>query len=142
MLHVALTARYYGRTARRYLHTERGEGIFPLLTRIDRNFVPKGLVGVIAPWNYPMTMAISDGLAALVAGNALLLKPDSPDAADRRWPPSTCFGECGMPADLWAVVNGPGDVVGPAADRRQRLRLLHRVDRDRSQGGGASAPTG
>ena len=76
VLHLALTARYYGRTARRYLHTERGSGAFPILTRIDRRYVPKGVVGVIAPWNYPLTMAISDGLAALVAGNAVLLKPD------------------------------------------------------------------
>ena len=38
--------------------------------------MPKGLVGVIGPWNYPLTMAISDGLAALVAGNAIMLKPD------------------------------------------------------------------
>ena len=56
--------------------TERGTGLLPLLTRIDRRYKPKGLVGVIAPWNYPLTMAISDGLAALVAGNAVLLKPD------------------------------------------------------------------
>src|SRR5687768_1957147 len=34
VLHVALTARYYGRTARRYLHSERGDGVLPLLTRI------------------------------------------------------------------------------------------------------------
>ena len=76
VLHLALTARYYGRTARRYLHSERGEGLVPLLTRVDRHYVPKGLVGVIGPWNYPLTMAISDGLAALVAGNAIMLKPD------------------------------------------------------------------
>jgi succinate-semialdehyde dehydrogenase/glutarate-semialdehyde dehydrogenase len=68
VLHVALTARYYGRTARRYLHSERGEGLLPVLTRIDRNYLPKGLVGVIGPWNYPLTMAMSDGLAGLVAG--------------------------------------------------------------------------
>ena len=112
VLHVALTARYYGRTARRYLHSERGEGVLPLLTRIDRHYVPKGLVGVIAPWNYPLTMAISDGLAALVAGNAVLLKPDhqtpliSLAAVD-------LLRQTGLDADLWSVVNGPGDVVGP-----------------------------
>jgi succinate-semialdehyde dehydrogenase/glutarate-semialdehyde dehydrogenase len=112
VLHVALTARYYGRTARRYLHSERGEGVFPLLTRIDRNYLPKGLVGIIAPWNYPLTMAISDGLAALVAGNALLLKPDhqtpliSMAAVD-------LLRQTGMDPDLWPVINGPGDVVGP-----------------------------
>jgi succinate-semialdehyde dehydrogenase/glutarate-semialdehyde dehydrogenase len=113
VLHVAVTARYYGRTARRYLHPERGRGMFPLLTRIDRYQVAKGLVGVIAPWNYPLTMAISDGLAALVAGNAVLLKPDA------RTPLVSLAAvelleRSGMPAGLWQVVNGEGDRVGPA----------------------------
>src|SRR5512133_619215 len=111
VLHVALTARYYGRTARRYLHSERGEGLIPLLTRVDRLYVPKGLVGVIAPWNYPLTMAISDGLAALVAGNAIMLKPDHqtplvPLAAVE------LLRTAGLPADLWQVVHGRGPVVG------------------------------
>ena len=97
MLHVALTARYYGRTARRYCTSERGAGIFPLLTRIDRHYVPMGLVGIIAPWNYPFTMAISDGLAALVAGNAVLLKPDQQTPLTSRWPPSTCCGRSACP---------------------------------------------
>ena len=112
VLHVALTARYYGRTARRYLHSERGSGVLPVLTRIDRHYVPKGVVGVIGPWNYPLTMAISDGLAALVAGNAVLLKPDQqtplvPLAAVE------LLRSVGMPADLWQVVHGPGGEVGP-----------------------------
>src|SRR5690349_16865849 len=47
ILHTALTARYYGQTARRYLHSERASGILPVLTRIDRHYVPKGLVGAI-----------------------------------------------------------------------------------------------
>ena len=111
VLHVALTARYYGRTARRYLRPERGEGLLPLLTRIDRHYVPKGLVGVIGPWNYPLTMAISDGLAALVAGNAIMLKPDhqtplvSLAAVE-------LLHKTGLPADLWQVVHGRGNVVG------------------------------
>ena len=67
---------------------------------------------MIAPWNYPFTMAISDGLAALVAGNAVLLKPDhqtpliSLAAVE-------LLRQTGLDADLWSVVNGPGDVVGP-----------------------------
>ncbi len=111
-LHVALTARYYGRTARRYLQSERGSGVFPLLTRIDRRYLPKGIVGVIAPWNYPFTMAISDGLAALVAGNAVLLKPDqlTPLVALAA---VELLQTLGMPVDLWSVVHGPGDQVGP-----------------------------
>ena len=112
VLHVALTARYYGRTARSFLRDERGTGLFPLLTRIDRRYKPKGLVGVIAPWNYPLTMAISDGLAALVAGNAVLLKPDhqTPLVALAA---VELLRQVGLPADLWPVVHGPGHVVGP-----------------------------
>jgi succinate-semialdehyde dehydrogenase / glutarate-semialdehyde dehydrogenase len=111
VLHVALTARYYGRTARRYLRSERGEGLFPLLTRVDRNYLPKGVVGVIGPWNYPLTMAISDGLAALVAGNAIMLKPDhqTPLVALAA---VELLRSTGLPADLWQVVHGPGAVVG------------------------------
>ncbi len=112
VLHVALTARYYGRRAPRFLRAERGAGVFPLLTTIERRYPPKGLVGVIGPWNYPLTMAVSDGLAALAAGNAVLLKPDRqtplvPLAAVQ------LLREVGMPADLWQVVHGPGEVVGP-----------------------------
>ena len=110
-LHVALTARYYGRTARRYLRSERGEGVLPVLTRVERNYLPKGLVGVIGPWNYPLTMAISDGLAALVAGNAIMLKPDhhTPLVALAA---VELLRTTGLPADLWQVVHGRGTVVG------------------------------
>ena len=110
--HVALSARYYARTAGRRLSSERGAGVFPLLTRIDRHHRPRGLVGIIGPWNYPMTMTVSDGLAALVAGNAVLAKPDSQTpfctlAAAR------LLTECGLPDGLWQVVHGPGGEVGP-----------------------------
>jgi succinate-semialdehyde dehydrogenase/glutarate-semialdehyde dehydrogenase len=111
VLHVALTARYYGRTARRYLRSERGKGILPLMTRVERHYVPKGLVGVIGPWNWPLTMAISDGLAALVAGNAIMLKPD-PQTPLVALAAVELLRTAGLPADLCQVVHGPGAVVG------------------------------
>jgi hypothetical protein len=40
-------------------------------SRLTNTEAPKGLVGVIGPWHYPLTMAICNGLAALVAGNAI-----------------------------------------------------------------------
>jgi succinate-semialdehyde dehydrogenase / glutarate-semialdehyde dehydrogenase len=111
--HVAMTARYYGRLAREYLDPRRRLGIFPLLTRVDVRRQPKGLVGVISPWNYPLTMAVCDALPAVVAGNAVLHKPD------RQTPLSALYAidllvEAGMPAELWQVVYGEGSVVGPA----------------------------
>jgi succinate-semialdehyde dehydrogenase / glutarate-semialdehyde dehydrogenase len=111
VFHLALTARYYGRTARRYLRSERGSGVLPLLTRLDRHYLPKGLVGVIAPWNYPLTVAICDGLPALVAGNAIMLKPDH-QAPLVALAAVELLRKTGVPPDLWQVVHGHGAVVG------------------------------
>ncbi len=76
-LHVALTARYYGRTGHRHLDTTRVAGVVPGLTRVEVNRIPKGVVGIISPWNYPFTLALCDGLPALLAGNAVVHKPDA-----------------------------------------------------------------
>lgn len=111
--HVAMTARYYARRLGGLLRTDRRNGVLPLLTSIRVDQVPKGVVGVISPWNYPLTMAVSDGLPALAAGNAVVHKPDSQT-------PLTALAavellrEAGFPADLWQVVSGPGSVIGTA----------------------------
>src|SRR5688572_2036750 len=76
-LHIALTARYYGRTGNRHLGTKRVAGVVPGLTHVEVNRIPKGVVGIISPWNYPFTMALCDGLPALKAGNAVVSKPDA-----------------------------------------------------------------
>jgi acyl-CoA reductase-like NAD-dependent aldehyde dehydrogenase len=110
-LHIALTARYYGRTLPRHLGTERMPGVLPGLTRVDVNHVPKGVVGVISPWNYPFTMALCDGLAALAAGNAVVAKPDAQTMLSALLA-AELLEEAGFPHDLWQVVAGPGPRVG------------------------------
>ena len=116
-LHVALTARYYGRTAREHLDTTRRIGVIPALTRVEVNHVPKGVVGIISPWNYPFNLALIDGIAALLAGNAVVTKPDAQTML------SALIGarlleEAGIPRDLWQVVAGPGSEIGPAVVAR------------------------
>jgi succinate-semialdehyde dehydrogenase / glutarate-semialdehyde dehydrogenase len=116
-LHVALTARYYARSAHDHLDTTRRRGVVPGLTRVDVNRVPKGVVGIISPWNYPFTMALCDGLPALMAGNAVVHKPDAQTML------SALLGlqlleEAGFPRDLWQIVAGPGRELGaPMIDR-------------------------
>jgi len=110
-LHVALTARYYARTGHQHLDTRRVSGALPGLTRVDVNRVPKGVVGIISPWNYPFTMALCDGLPALMAGNAVVAKPDAQTML------SALIGvelleQAGFPKDLWMVVAGPGRIIG------------------------------
>jgi succinate-semialdehyde dehydrogenase/glutarate-semialdehyde dehydrogenase len=116
-LHIALTARYYARTAHDHLDTERKLGVVPGLTRVEVNHVPKGVVGIISPWNYPFTMALCDGLPALLAGNAVVTKPDAQTMLSALLG-AQLLEEAGFPAGLWNVVAGPGRELGtPMIDR-------------------------
>lgn len=116
-LHIALTARYYARTAHQHLDTERKLGVVPGLTRVEVNRVPKGVVGIISPWNYPFTMALCDGLPAILAGNAVVAKPDAQTMLSALLG-ARLLEEAGFPRDLWQVVAGPGAEVGPAVIAR------------------------
>lgn len=111
--HVALTARYYGRKAHELLAPQGKLGMFPVLTKAEQRFVPKGVVGVISPWNYPLSMAVADGIPAILAGNAVVHKPDSQTPLTALRAVELLY-EAGLPDGLWQVVNGPGPVVGSA----------------------------
>ena len=108
-----LTAAYYERTAERHLRPARRTGAAPGLTRTVEYRLPKGVVGIISPWNYPFTLAVSDAVPALLAGNAVVLKPDSQT-------PFTALlalellQEAGLPRDLFQIVTGPGPALGSA----------------------------
>nr|WP_167170357.1 succinic semialdehyde dehydrogenase [Brooklawnia cerclae] len=112
LVHLVLTARYYGRRAARLLRTSRAAGIVPGLTRVDVNRVPKGVVGLITPWNYPLTMALCDGIAALVAGNTVVHKPDSQTVLTALMG-IALLRAAGVPENAWQVVAAPGREVGP-----------------------------
>ncbi|MDR0990151.1 MAG: succinate-semialdehyde dehydrogenase (NADP(+)), partial [Propionibacteriaceae bacterium] len=111
-LDVVLTSGYYGAKGARILRPEHRPGAIPGLTQVQVNYVPKGVVGVITPWNYPLTLSISDALAALVAGNAVILKPDSQTPFTALLLVSLLY-EAGFPQDLLQVVTGPGAHLGP-----------------------------
>ncbi len=110
---VANTLRYYGLVAERMLQPKRRHGALPLLTRTVELRHPHGLVGVISPWNYPLTLAAGDVVPALVAGNAVLHKPDSQTALTALLVRDLALS-AGLPAGMWQVVVGDGGVVGPA----------------------------
>ncbi|CAM3922179.1 succinic semialdehyde dehydrogenase [Nocardioides zeicaulis] len=111
--HLALTARYYARTAHEHLDSRRVGGMFPLLTRAEVHRVPKGVVGIISPWNYPLTMALCDGIPALLAGNAVVAKPDLQTMLTALLA-ARLLDEAGFPPELWQVVSGTGPEVGGA----------------------------
>lgn len=112
LLDICITARHYSRDASRLLRPRRHRGALPGLVGATQVQHPKGVVGVLAPWNYPLTMAITDGLPALLAGNAILLKPDVQTTVTALWVIDLLI-EAGVPESVVNVVVGDGPVVGP-----------------------------
>jgi succinate-semialdehyde dehydrogenase/glutarate-semialdehyde dehydrogenase len=119
VLDVAIVARYYARTLERHLRTERRRGVIPLLTATWEYRHPVGVVGVIAPWNYPLTLSVSDSVPALAAGNGVVVKADSQTPFSALWG-AAALEEAGLPRNLMQVVTGSGSELGP--------ELIDRVD--------------
>jgi len=106
---------YYIKHSARVLRERRikGSHLFSLFTRNRLQHVPLGVVGVIAPWNYPLAIPIHEILMGLMAGNGILFKAASEtqmvgqiiqkilDAGD-------------LPQDLFVQVNVPGRLAGDA----------------------------
>jgi succinate-semialdehyde dehydrogenase/glutarate-semialdehyde dehydrogenase len=109
----ASATRYAALAARRTLKDQRRRGGIPLVVRTRVVFQPKGLIGVITPWNYPLSLAIMDIAPALAAGNGVVQKADD-QAAVSILMARAAFVDAGVPAALWGVVCGPGAEIGNA----------------------------
>lgn len=105
--HVAQVLNYYSADPERLSGRQ-----IPVAGGLDVTFHdPYGVVGVIVPWNFPMTIASWAFAPALAAGNAVVLKPAelTPLTAIRL---GELAIESGLPAGLFEVVTGSGSVVG------------------------------
>jgi acyl-CoA reductase-like NAD-dependent aldehyde dehydrogenase len=105
--HVRNVLDYYSAAPERLLGKQ-----IPVAGGIDITFhEPLGVVGVITPWNFPMTIASWGFVPALAAGNAVVLKP-------AEWTPLTSLRlaelgiAAGLPEGLFQVLAGKGSVVG------------------------------
>ena len=104
---------HYIKRAPKLLKDRKHAGPVPFLSNSTEVRRPKGVVAIIAPWNFPFATGVSDTIPALIAGNGVVLKPDNKTAL------SPLLGvqlleEAGLPAGLVQVVCGEGpDVGGP-----------------------------
>jgi len=78
-------------------------------------YTPRGVVGVISPWNYPFQLPMRDTITALMAGNAVVLKPSevTPLIALKA---KDIWDSAGMPEDLFQVVTGYGQAGAALID--------------------------
>ena len=71
------------------------------------HYVPRGVVGIIAPWNFPFSIPMGETIMSLIAGNGVVLKPSdvTPLVAMKA---KELYDACGLPKDLFQVVTGRG----------------------------------
>ncbi|MDX3384597.1 succinic semialdehyde dehydrogenase [Streptomyces niveiscabiei] len=136
---VAVAARHYGRRGPSYLRAKGHTGAIPSLTKVTELRHPRGVVGQIAPWNYPLELSVGDAIPAFVAGNAVVMKPDTETCLTALWARDLLI-EAGLPAEVFQVVLGDGPVIGPELVRHADYVSFTgstRVGREVAQGAAA-----
>ncbi|MDQ4007214.1 MAG: succinic semialdehyde dehydrogenase [Actinomycetota bacterium] len=108
-----MTTSHYLGVAPRLLRPKRRKGVVPFAVTSTEIRRPKGVVGFISPWNGPFCLGLSDAIPALMAGNGVVLKPDSQTALSPLYGVELLY-RAGLPRGLFQVVVGDGPVVGPA----------------------------
>jgi len=111
VLDVAITARHYAYRAPGYLESESREAAVPGLSETTVHHHPAGVVGIISPWNYPLSLAVSDAIPALLAGNSVVLKP-AEQTSYTALKAVELLREAGLPRDAFQVVTGFGEPLG------------------------------
>lgn len=86
-------------------------------------YIPLGAGVVISPWNFPLALAAGMTSAALVAGNAVVLKPASTAATTAAWLVAL-FAEAGLPPGVLNFVTGPGGAIGDILVDHPRTRFV------------------
>lgn len=110
---VAVSARHYAYNGLRLLAPERRKGVVPLLTEPTLRRHPRGLVVIISPRNFPVTLPAGDSLSALLAGNAVIIKPDVQTTL-ALLAVIELLHEAGLPEDVIQVLPGRSSQIGEA----------------------------
>jgi succinate-semialdehyde dehydrogenase/glutarate-semialdehyde dehydrogenase len=102
---------YFARKSERLLRPEKlGVGLYGWLGRSSKIiYTPVGVVGIISPWNFPLSIPLGEVTMALMAGNTVVLKP-SEVTAMVGLKIGEIFEKAGLPENVLGVVSGGGSV--------------------------------
>jgi acyl-CoA reductase-like NAD-dependent aldehyde dehydrogenase len=100
---------FWAKEAPKYLGDERVKSAQIMLKgkKLILRHRPLGLIGVIGPWNYPLTNSFGDCIPALAAGNSVILKPSEVTPLTSMLLAEGLL-ECGMPEGVFQVATGRG----------------------------------
>lgn len=121
---------YWSRNAGRLL-ADRRHRPHLLKTKIPyTTYKPRGVIGMITPWNFPFLLSIGEAIPALMAGNGVVIKPSSTT------PLCAVLGariadQAGLPEGLLATVTGPGSVGWELIDHVDMVSFTGSVETGR-----------
>jgi succinate-semialdehyde dehydrogenase/glutarate-semialdehyde dehydrogenase len=98
---------YYTRNATKILADETIDLHLLKHRRSYITYVPMGVIGVISPWNFPLVIPMGSVIEALVAGNAVVVKPSEITPLIMIKAREIAI-DAGIPGDLFQVVTGDG----------------------------------
>jgi acyl-CoA reductase-like NAD-dependent aldehyde dehydrogenase len=109
---------FWAKHAEEYLADERIKSASVLVKgkKLILRHRPLGLVGVIGPWNYPLTNAFGDCIPALAAGNSVILKPSHTTPLTALLM-AEAMRECGTPENVFQVAVGSGGIGSALIDQ-------------------------
>jgi len=101
---------FWAKHAPEYLADERVKSGQLLVKgkKLILRYRPLGLIGVIGPWNYPLTNSFGDCIPALAAGNSVILKPSEITPLTSMLM-AEGLRECGLPEDVLQIATGRGE---------------------------------
>jgi len=108
---------FWAKNAPKYLADEKIKTASPFVRgrKLTLRYVPLGVVGVIGPWNYPLTNSFGDAIPAMAAGNAVIIKPSSVTPLSPMLM-GEMLRECGLPDGVYQVAPGSGETGGALID--------------------------
>jgi acyl-CoA reductase-like NAD-dependent aldehyde dehydrogenase len=108
---------FWAKHAARYLADEKVRTSNPFVfgRKLVVRYRPLGVIGVIGPWNYPLTNSFGDCIPALAAGNAVVLKPSEVTPLTSQLM-AEAMRECGLPEHVFAVATGDGGTGAALVD--------------------------
>lgn len=121
ILYVCASIEYYTKNAEEFLRDRIQTVDLVLLKtkRVRTSYVPRGVIGIIGPWNFPFNLTLGEAIPALMAGNAVIIKPSEYTPFSALLSVRLCE-RAGFPKNLLQVVTGfggTGEVLIDYADQ-------------------------
>jgi acyl-CoA reductase-like NAD-dependent aldehyde dehydrogenase len=121
---------FYAKRAKRFLAPQRIEPHLLKNKKVTVHYQPRGVIGMVTPWNFPLILTIGEAIPALMAGNAVIIKPSE-------WTPliamrgaevlHEAFKAVGLLSEILQIVNGYGETGGALVDEADMIAFTGSV---------------